>query len=346
MSKRVTSIEVAQRAGVSQSTVSRVFGANGLGVSEEKRQRVLEAARAMGYHPSALASSLSRQATNTVGLVMANMTSPFYPYVLEKFLLRLQAMERQALLFTVAPTQDVDDVLSLVFQHHVDALIVTSAMLSSRMAEQCYAWGLPVILFNRYGMGAHVDAVSCDNREGGRRTADVLLDAGHERLGYIAGTPNTSTNIDRERGFTERLRERGVTLHRRAQGDFTYASGAVAAAALLASPDRPDALFCANDIMALGAMDAARAHGLRVPHDLSIMGFDDIPMAGWEPYRLTTIRQEVDEMIEATLALMQSKLDAPEQPPQIRLIEGTLIVRDSVRGLRTGEEHTSHASAR
>lgn len=338
MAKLITSVEVAARAGVSQSTVSRVFSDSGSNVTDDTRHRVLAAAQELGYRPNAIARMMSTRRTNIIGIVMANITSPFYPYVLEKFLQRLQALDRQALLFTPAPNQDVDDILPLVLAHRVDGLIITSATLSSEMAEECAKSGTPVVLFNRYVPGAHVSAVCADNVDMGRRIADLLLDLGCQRLGYVAGTPNTSTNTDREHSFYTRLDERGAAPAVRAQGDFTYESGYAAAYELLTLDSAPDALFCANDIMALGALDAAHRLGRRVPDDVSIVGVDDIPMSSWAAYDLTTISQEVDLMIEVALTLLMDKLDDPQQPPQTRFIPGVLKVRGSVRGLKRDPE--------
>lgn len=332
MIRRVTSIDVANRAGVSQSTVSRVFSSRE-SVSEDKRKRVLEAAQELGYHPNAIARSLTTERTNIIGMVMANLTSPFYPYVLEKFLHRFQDVDKQALLFTTAPNQDVDDILMHVLQHRVDALIVTSATLSSEMADECQRYGIPVILFNRYAHNTSANAVCSDNVEGGRQVANLLLDTGHERIAYIAGLSTASTNNDREKGFTDRLRERGVVDWLREGGDFYYQSGYDAAVRLLSCNDRPDAIFCASDNMAMGAMDAARHEfGLRVPDDLSLVGFDDIPMSSWPAYNLTTIAQQVDLMIEATIAILAERSNNPDLPPRMRLIPGRLHLRGTVRG--------------
>jgi DNA-binding LacI/PurR family transcriptional regulator len=332
--KRITSFDVARQAGVSQSTVSRVFSDNKAQVAEETRSRVLLAAESLGYQPNAIARMMSSQETNIVGIVMAHITSPFYPYVLERFLRRLQERDRQALLFTAPADQEVDDILPLILQHHVDALIVTSATLSSDMVEQCRRAGTPVILFNRYIPGAEVSAVCADNVEGGRKIANLLLDTGHQRLAYIAGTPDTSTNTDREKGFTERLRERGYFHWQREQANYTYESGYTAALQLLISDEPPDGIFCANDITALGAMDAARKLGLRVPENVSLAGFDDIPMAAWGAYNLTTISQEVDIMIDKTIDLMLAKIDDPDSPSIVELVPGKIKVRGSVRGLQ------------
>lgn len=331
--KRVTSIDVAELAGVSQSTVSRVFSA-GNSVSEAKRQRVLEAARELGYQPNAIARSLTTQRTNIIGIVMANLTSPFYPYVLEKFLQRFRDLDRQTLLFTAAPDQDIDDIVPHIMQHRVDALIVTSAFLSSEMADECLHYGIPVVLFNRYILNSNANAVCTDNVEGGRQVANLLLDTGHQKLAYIAGQPNASTNTDREKGFTDRLRERGVTSWLREQGDFTYQSGYEAAMRLLCRQDRPDAIFAAGDNMALAAMDAARyGLGLRVPEDVSIIGFDDIPMSSWPAYQLTTVAQQVDQMVNETIQLILDKIEDISSKPVMALVPGKMLIRKSVRGV-------------
>jgi DNA-binding LacI/PurR family transcriptional regulator len=329
--RRKTSIDVARLANVSQSAVSRTFSENGK-VSAATRAKVLAAARALDYTPNVIARSLITQRTNMIGMVMADITNPFYPNVLEKFTLRLREMGQQVLLIAVQPDQGTDDLLPPLLQYQVDAVIITSATLSSEMARALARQGRPVILFNRYAPNAGVSAVCCDNVEGGRLVANLLLDGGHKRMAYIAGKHDTSTNIDREKGFTDRLRERGVADVLREPGEYTYESGYEATCRLLRRATPPTAIFCANDIMALGALDAARAAcGMRVPEEVSIIGFDDIPAAGWPAYNLTTIRQPVNRMITATLDLLKERLDNPQAEPVLKLLPGVLVARGSAR---------------
>ncbi|MFN8484313.1 MAG: LacI family DNA-binding transcriptional regulator [Anaerolineae bacterium] len=328
--RRATSVDVARGAGVNQSTVSRTFS-DDQSISSETRARVLEVARKLGYKPNAIARSLITQQTNMVGIVMAGITSPFQPYVLEKFIEKLQGMGRQALVFSAGPDQEVDDILPSVFEYRVDALIITSATLSSPRIEECAHYGIPVILFNRYLPGENVSAVCCDNSEGGRLIADLLLDAGHQRIAYVAGNPYASTNRDREKGFTDRLVERGVTQWLREQAQFNYESGAEAGRRLLQRDDPPDAVFCASDVIALGLIDQARDLGVKIPDHLSVVGFDDIPMAGWSAYSLTTIRQPVNRMIDTTLEMVVERIREPETPPVIKMLPGRLVVRNSAR---------------
>lgn len=333
MAKRITSIDVAQRAGVSQSTVSRVFNDDSPNVSAEKRERVLRAAQDLGYQPSAIARMMSKRQTNTVGVVMANITNPFYPHVLEKFAHALQSVGRQMLFFTAPPQQGIDDILPTVLQHRVDALVITSATVSSAAVEMCAQARTPLLLFNRFIPGARVNAVCADNLAGGRTVAHTFLERGLTRLAYIAGAPDTSTNQVRLRGFLEGCAAHGCDPQtvRVEPGDFSYEAGQEAMWRLLTSDDPPEAVFCANDIIAIGALDAARQCGVSVPDDLSVIGYDDIPMAAWDPYNLTTIRQDVDAMVQQTVDLLQQHIADPYTPPQEIFVPGALIERGTVR---------------
>ncbi len=327
---RVTSVDVARLVGVSQSTVSRTFS-NDTTVAPETRRKVMKAARDLGYTPNAIARSLAMQQTNIVGILVAPSSSPFQPYVMEKLIQGLQRIGRQALVFTPGPDQEFDDILPAVLQYQVDALIVTAATLSSDRLGEFERKGTPVILFNRYTPGEATSAVCCDNIEGGRLVANLLLDAGHKRLAYIAGNQNSSTNRDRMKGFTDRLWERGAVKPLVEQAQYTYEDSYAAAKRLLERDDRPDGIFCAGDIIAMGAVDLARDTGINVPQELSIIGFDDIPMASWSAYSLTTIREPVDEMIDLTMRLLVERLEKPDTEPVIKLLPGTLIRRHSAR---------------
>jgi DNA-binding LacI/PurR family transcriptional regulator len=326
--KPVTSIDVARLAGVSQPTVSRAFDPEA-SVAPATRAKVLVAARELGYQPNVIARSLSTQRTDIVGLVMANLThSLFYPNVLDAFIDQLQAQGKQSLLFNVAPDRPVDDILSRILGYQVDALVIASTMPSNKIINEFNQRGTPVILFNRFAPETSANSVCCDNVAGGRMAADLLLDAEHEHIAFLAGIAGTATNTMREKGFTSRLRERGYTEMMREQGAYTYTSGYEATRRLLAQNRPPDAIFCAADIMALGAMDAAREAGLTIPDDLSIVGFDDIPVAGWPAYNLTTIRQPIAQMVDMAVSLITA-LDAPTG--QTYLLPGELILRGSAR---------------
>lgn len=329
--RRVSSVEVAELAGVSQAAVSRVF-TPGASVSAEMRTRVMAAARQLGYRPNVIARSLSQQSSRIIGLVMIRFWNPFYAHLLQEFTNRLQMRGYWVLLLNVANDTPLEKAIPMALQYQVDGLIITSATLSSGLAEECARVGTPVVLFNRYSLESSVNAVCCDNVAGGRLVADALLSAGPTRLAYIAGEAGSSTNRDREQGFTQRLAERGVSLFARASGDYSYESGYQAALRLFSSEQRPDALFCANDLMAMAALDAARCHAsLRVPEDVSIIGFDDIAMAAWPKYDLTTIHQPVDRMVDATVEVLLQAIQQPQPERVVRFMAPTLTVRSSAR---------------
>ncbi len=328
---QVTSIDVAKLAGVSQPTVSRAFDPNSP-VSPKTRERVLAAAAELGYTPNVIARSLKSRSTNIVGIVLHNLTeSFFYPNVLEKFTLKLQAIGKQVLLFRAPRNRTVDEILPQVLGYRVDALVIASTTPGRKIIHESARTGTPVILLNRFAPDTEANAVCCDNEAGGRQVANAFLDAGHQKIAYIAGNRNTATNLMRKKGFSEQLQARGYADLLVEQGAYSYEDGRSAARRLLDTDNPPDAIFCAADVIALGALDAARYElGIRVPEELSIIGFDDIPMASWPAYNLTTIRQPVDQMIDAAIELICHKDD--DIPTSVtKLLPGELIVRGSAR---------------
>jgi DNA-binding LacI/PurR family transcriptional regulator len=331
---RASQKDVAREAGVSQATVSRVFTHEET-VSEEKRAAVLAAAEQLGYRPDAIARSLVQDATRMIGLAIMRFTNPFYARMIRDFTRALQELGYWTLLLNVANREEMEKTLPTALQYQVDGMIVTSATLSSRMADEFARAGTPVVLFNRYANGDRVNAVCCDNVEGARMVADRLLDGGHARIAYITGEIGSSTNRDRQEGFTDRLRERGYELVLRETGDYYYESGWLAARRLLQTDDPPDAIFCANDLMAMGALDVARAElGIKVPDELSIVGFDDIPMAAWPAYSLTTIRQPIKPMVDASIEVLMDAIENSNAERVIRWIPPVFVERTSARTAR------------
>jgi DNA-binding LacI/PurR family transcriptional regulator len=330
--KGVSQFDVARLAGVSQAAVSRTY-TPGASVSEETRATVLAAAEQLGYRPNVIARSLIRNTTNMIGLVVLRFTNPFYARMIRDFTRALQELGYWTLLFNIADVDEVEAALPAALQYQVDGVIITSATLSSRMADECARSGTPVVLFNRYASSDNVNVVCCDNVLGGRLVADALLDAGLQRLAYIAGEEGASTNRDREQGFAARLRERGRPLtFRESGGSYTYEAGYQAARRLLQQNDPPDGIFCASDLVAMGALDLVRSESHhRVPEELSIIGFDDIPMAGWPGYSLTTVRQPVEEMVHTTIQVLMDAIESPGRETLVKVIPPSLVARTSAR---------------
>lgn len=332
---RATSFDVAALAGVSQSAVSRAF-TPGSSIAERTRARILEAARKLNYVPNSIASSLTTKRTNIVAIILGNLSNPFYVEVLHAFSVRLQAMGRQVLTFTIEPGAEIDAAIMRVLQYQVDGLILTAAQISTRMTEMCHERGIPVVLFNRYIPGSDASGVRCDNVAGGLRLAEAFLASGARRFAVITGDPKGTTSQDRVRGFMEGLLEGGI---KRADveivpGLSSYDGAAAAALTIFGEPNRrrPDAIFAVNDIMAMGAVDALRHKlRLRVPEDLLLAGYDDIVEAARPPYELTTVQQPIAEMVEETLSILH--LDEPQRPIERgidRKITGGLIWRSTL----------------
>jgi len=329
--RRVDQAAVAELAQVSQSTVSRVLTSEE-SVSDDKRARVKAAIDELGYRPNAIARSLVRQSTCIIGLVVTPFFNPYYSRVIRDFTKQLQNRGYWTMLLNVDDQEEVEAALPQALRYQLDGVILASATLSSFLADECERSGTPVVLFNRYVLGADVHTVCCDNIEGGRIAAQALLRGGHERFGYVTGVQGTSTDRDRELGFTGYLNESGYQLAYREIGNDTYESGAEAGRRLLGSNDPPDAIFCATDLMAMGVLDVARYEfGYRVPEDLSIIGFDDIPMADWRGYSLTTLRQPIPAMVSAAVELMLESIDTPGDEVEERRIPPALVRRASVR---------------
>lgn len=331
--KKASSVDVARLAGVSQSTVSRIFNnSRGTSVSEETRAKVLAAAKQLGYRPNVIARSMMTDRTNIVGIVMPRVTSPFYAETLIQFSRALAIHDIQVMFFHIAAEAQLDQTLPLALQYQVDAVIITSARLSSELVEECLVAGTPVLLFNRYTYDEDISAVCCDNYLGGVMAADALYQSEHQRFAFVAGDENASTSIDRERGFTEQLGRYGIRDVQRIQGEFTHEAGYEAGLTLLGSDTRPDAIFCGNDMIAVGVMDAARhALGLSVPEDVSIIGFDNIDATQWPAYRLSTFEQPLAAMVDATIALLLEQIANPDATPVRQFLPARLIDRDSIR---------------
>ncbi len=335
-SQGLAQIDVARLAGVSQAAVSRTF-TPGASVSEETRAKVMAAAEQIGYRPNIIARSLIRKSTNIIGLVVMRFTNPFYSRMIRDFTRALQELGYWTLLLNIAQNQELEETLPMALQYQVDGLIITSSTLSSKLAQECARSGTPVVLFNRYASDSHTHVVRCDNVEGGKIVADAFLDAGHKRLAYISGEETASTNRDRETGFVNRLQERGHKLSfRENAGDYDYEQGYEAAQRLLHRDDPPDAIFCANDLIAMGALDLARDKlGIKIPEELSIIGFDDIASAAWPGYDLTTVKQPVKALVDNTIQVLMDGIQAPESESSEVVISPSLIWRSSARQVKS-----------
>lgn len=328
---KITSAEVAERAGVSQSAVSRVF-TPGASASPKTVEKVRKAAFELGYRPNALARAMVSGKSRIIGLVVAYLENQFYPDVLEKLSNALQAEGYHVLIFMASQTAgNIESVVEEILDYQVDGIIAASVAMTSDLSERCRAAGVPMVLFNRSQDAPHMSAVTSDNIAGGRKVAEFLVAGGHEKIGYIAGWEGASTQRDREEGFLAGLKDAGMSLHKRCLGNFVMEE-ARAATLEMFRDDAPDAVFVANDHMAMAVMDTLRFElGIKVPEDVSVVGYDDVPTAGWPAYALTTVRQPANRMVAETVDILLSKIKDLNVPPRRVELDGPLVLRGSAR---------------
>lgn len=334
MKSNATAQEVARLAQVSQSAVSRTF-TPGASVSDDTRAKVMAAAQTLGYRPNAIARSLITRRSRIIALVMSYLENQFYPLVIEKLSQKLQKHGYHVLMF-ISDLDESDAVLDEILQYQVDGIVMASTMLSPDLAWRCADSGVPVVLFNRVpdvsAFARHsTSSVTSDNYRGGRMVADLLRSRGHRRIAFLAGLENSSTNLERERGFNDAMAEAGQAVYGRAVGHYSFEGAQQATRELFAVRRAPDAVFVANDHMAIAAMDVLRIElGLRVPQDVSVVGFDDVPQAAWGSYSLTTVVQSVEDMVEATVDVLREQMQGQGQPRNV-VVPCRLVERASVR---------------
>ena len=327
---RITSADVARLAGVSQSAVSRVF-TDGASASAKTSAKVREAAEILGYRPNRLARSLLTGKSYMVGLVVAYLDNYFYPEVLEKLSKALQQQGYHVLIFMAEQTaHNIDEVVEEILEYQVDAIVTASVALSSELADKCYSAGIPIVQFNRVQEHSTFSSVTTDNFRGGEEVAHHLIEQGYKSFGYIAGWEGASTQRDREAGFCSALASSGFAPSFRAVGNFRNEQAYAAAQKLVAETQRPEALFVANDAMALVVMDVLRHQaGLRIPDDIAVVGYDDTPPARWPSYGLTSFSQPADEMVENTIDLLMHHIGEQKTEPRQIVVSGALKIRSS-----------------
>lgn len=335
--KKVTSLDVARRAGVSQSSVSRAFSKTPTEstVSDTTRQRILKAAKELGYRPNAIARSLILQRSRIVALLFSYLDNPFYALALEKLCLALQRKGHHALVFIMPNTLiETEETVAELMDYQVDGLITASVELSSDLVALCQQRAVPIVMFNRIQDVPGTSAVTTDNIEGGRVIARYLVDGGHQRIALLSGWAKASTNRDRELGFNAELAALGRQIVASARGDFDLPTTAAATRQLFDKParERPDAVFVTNDYMALEAMGVLRYElGLRVPEDVSVVGFDDVPRAAAPEFALTTYSQPLEQMVQLSIDLLMRDIMAQDPFAQRVALAGRLIERGSAR---------------
>jgi len=323
--------QVAERAGVSRSAVSRAF-TPGASISDEARRRVILAAEELGYHVNHLARGLLRKSSGIVCLVVADSDTPYQARMVRTLSQHLQEAGKVAMVLeTSGPRGNVEGALRQTLNYRADATVVLSGSPPQSVIRTCLDNGQRLLLINRDDglIGPH--NICLDNVAVARTVLHAFMRAGCRRLAVVTSEAGTPSLIDREQNFTRVAAHAGIKPIVWRSGRTNYETGAAGARALLAGPDRPDAAFCVTDLIACGFMDCARHEfGLRIPDDLCVIGFDDIEQAGWASYRLTTFAAPVDRIAARVVELVTAGDDLAAEPEKT-MFESPIVWRGSVR---------------
>lgn len=333
---RATRDDVAARAGVSSATVSYVVNNGPRPVAAETRARVLAAIADLGYHPDNIARSLRARQTHVLGLVLPDSANLFFAELARR-LERQTAAHGYGLLLCNSQ-EDVEREaihLAALRDQRVDGIVLIAADAPGENIPALLD-GIPVVALDRVPAGWSGDSVRTDARQGGALAMRHLLTLGHQRIGFIHGPLRLAHARERLEGGLLALREAGMPSHPAWQcpSEFDFAGGWSAARSLLTLSERPTALCCSNDAIAVGALAGLHALGLRVPHDVSVTGFDDVPLAAFAIPALTTVTQPYDAMAAAALATLLERVGeatagGSELPPRRQTLEIGLVVRGS-----------------
>lgn len=311
MSQRgaVSARDVAVAAGVSRTAVSRTF-TPGASVSPTTRAKVIAAADALGYHVNNLARGLTRAESGIVALIVAELDTPYRSRLVSALTDRLQIAGKVAMMInTDRSDASVESALRQAIGYRTDAAIVLSGMPDRALADMCLRNGLRLVLINRDEAWPGTIRVRLNDTEAGARAARTLLRVGCRRPALATSASATTSLTARANGFRQGLAAEGVTPMEAVLGPTAYETGLALGMDLLSRDVRPDGIFCVTDLLACGVIDAARHRfGLDVPEDLSVIGFDDIPQAGWEAYGMTTFKQPVSDIAEACVAWLATPI--------------------------------------
>lgn len=333
MPPRPTIADVAARSGVSTATVSRVLS-GAVAARPATRERVLAAARELNFQPSGVARALKRQETRTIGLLITDIANPFFPQIVRSVEDEAHARGYGVILCNAADDPERElAYLDLLVERRVDGLIVASARATRRHLDRLALSPMPVVLVNSGAPGSGLPSIGTAHQRGARLAADHVIELGHRRLGHITAAPeHAAAARARRAGIGHAMRRIGLdpgSLRLVVADDEHVAGGQRAAELLLAEPEPPTAVVCYNDLIAIGALRAARNAGLRVPDDLSIVGFDDIEMAAWTDPPLTTIRQPTGLLGRWAVERLAAALRGEAIDAAPVALEPTLVLRAS-----------------
>ena len=326
--------DVAKMAGVSPATVSRYLNHRSGHMTAQTAERIREAIERLGYCPSTLAQSLRNKTTNMVGVVAHDMTNPFFQKMVRGMEEELDRAGIQLLLCSshMDPERELR-CIQMLNQRQVDGILLMG--LNQRIMPQLKMDSrAPIVLLEQNALSGDYDSLQIDNRQGAREAVEYLIARGYQRIAHVRGPENAAPAKERYDAYCEVLQEHGRAVCEALvfQGTYHLESGYMAMDAFFSQPDPPDAVFCSNDVMAFGALRYAAEHGIRVPEQVAVVGYDDIEMAPLITPALTTVQQPVLQLARMAAQILMQRMQigySEEQPAKSILLKPQLIVRDS-----------------
>lgn len=326
----ITLKDVAARAGVSRSAVSRTF-TEGASVSARTRQKVKIAADELGYSPNVLARSLTTRRTKLIGLVADNFRNPMFLDIFDRFTRGLQDRGLRPLLVNLSDQTDPEDSVRLLRQYSVDGAIVASSTLGPSFSLEFHRAGMPVVhAFGRMSDTPQIPIVGIDNIETGRLAAKTLLSRGYRKIGFLGGPNDATSTQDRLTGFYDALRAARITPAIGYAQAYSFDAGRQKMSELI-NDGLQEAYFCGDDVLSIGAISALQDAGFNVPEHVGIIGLNDMEMAGWQNISLTTIKQPIPQIVAASIDQMVALLEAPDLSPEPHLFECRIVERGTLR---------------
>ena len=328
--------DVAERAGLSISTVSHVIN-NSRAVSDESRQRVLQAMEELDYKPNALARSLRMRKTNTLGMIVPDSANPFFAEVTRAIEDASFAQNYSLILCNSEGDLDKQGAYTnVLIENRVAGILFVAAGPSTELVNDLDQRRVPLVVIDREVPGVGVDTVMTNHAQGGCLATQHLIDLGHKRIACIAGNSEVSPSAERLTGFRQTLEKNGIRYDEQlvVKGDFQYESGYEATTYLLALERPPTAVFACNDLMAVGCISAAREFGYRVPDDLSVVGFDDVRLASFTNPPLTTVVQPKVEIGTIATKMLLERMSDLNSKPRFKRLDTELRIRRSTAAPR------------
>jgi LacI family transcriptional regulator len=326
--------DIAKKAGVSRSTVSRVVNEHP-NVRDEVRTRVWEVIRSTGYHPNAAARTLASQRSWMIGMVLPRsvsffFTDPYYPHLTQGIAQACNQYNYTLSLFIVGSKEDEEKIFPRISRRGLlDGILLQSAQHGDRLIDRLLNSNIPLLIVGRPFHSNGISYIDIDNVKAAHQAVSHLIQTGYKRIGTITGPMNSTAGLDRKAGYLKALEEQGWPIDPTliVEGDFTEESGYNGMKHLFAA--QPDAIFAASDIMASGAMRAAREAGLRIPDDIAYVGFDDLPLATHERPLLTTVHQPVLEFGAKAVETLIDLIENGIKPARRIIMDAELVIRDS-----------------